>query len=204
MGPDQTHGDHAPHETEEYLEVLYRLEEEGIPSTVKTLAGSLRVREASASEKIARLVRAGFVSHRKYGTVMLTAAGRRVGKSILRKHRIAERLLGFLEVKEQDLHREACELEHHISDRTACAILDKLPLGETLSEVPGGKSARVLSMEGEEKARRRIMELGITRGETIRVLSNSSGGGALKISVRGSVLALGRGLADKITVERAE
>ncbi len=64
---------------------------------------------------------------------------------------------------------------------------------------PPGVSLRVVSIEGGWGISRRLLEIGITPGTIIRVLSKDAG--PIILEVRGTIFAIGRGHAKKIYVE---
>ena len=68
-------------------------------------------------------VRASIKFRYRGRTVELTDAGRQVATDVLRKHRLAERLLvDVLGVEHEHVHEEACRWEHVISDRVAARL----------------------------------------------------------------------------------
>jgi len=67
-----------------------------------------------------------------------------------------------------------------------------------LCNAPHGKPLRLTGIEGGTRLNRRLVELGLTPGVRLRVLQDS--GGPLIIAVRDSRIALGRGMAEKLTV----
>jgi ferrous iron transport protein A len=69
-----------------------------------------------------------------------------------------------------------------------------------LSEVPEGRTARVVGFVGGSMAVRKLMELGIREGSVVRVVRNANIGPII-VEVEGSRIALGRGLASKVLVE---
>jgi len=69
-----------------------------------------------------------------------------------------------------------------------------------LSEVPEGKVVRVVGFVGGSGALRKLMELGIREGSTIKVVRNANIGPII-VEVEGSRIAMGRGLASKVLVE---
>ena len=71
----------------------------------------------------------------------------------------------------------------------------------TLRKVPIGGSARVLKLHGEGAIRRRIMDMGITKGVEIRVRKAAPLGDPIEITVRGYELSLRLEDAEKIEVE---
>lgn len=72
---------------------------------------------------------------------------------------------------------------------------------KTLREVKIGGSAKVVKIHGEGAIRRRIMDMGITRGVEIRVRKVAPLGDPLEITVRGYELSLRKADAAMIEVE---
>ncbi len=70
-----------------------------------------------------------------------------------------------------------------------------------LSAVPGGESARIRRLAGGQAFLSRLAPLGFIPGARLRVIQNP-GRGPLLVAVRDTRVALGRGEADKILVER--
>lgn len=192
--------------TEEYLEALARITAEGRKPTVKGLASMLKVSPASVSEMLRKLASAGFVEYERYGKIILTEKGKREGGRVLRKHRLLEKFLGMIGVREERLHEEACILEHAVSDEVEealrAAVAEK---GEgalkRLSAMRSGESGKIALVSGGKASRGRLMEMGLTPGTKITVRHTSTRHGPMEICVRSSCLALGRGIAEKILVE---
>ncbi len=72
---------------------------------------------------------------------------------------------------------------------------------KTLRDVKIGKTARVVKLHGEGALKRRIMDMGITKGVEIFVRKVAPLGDPLEISVRGYELSIRKGDADIIEVE---
>ncbi len=109
---------------ERYLESIYELGENGAGEVrVKDLAAALGVSKPSVSEMVDRLVENSLVTHDKYQHIKLTSKGKRIAKGLDRKHEtIKHFFIDVLGVDESLADKDACEIEHVISDRT----LDKL------------------------------------------------------------------------------
>jgi ferrous iron transport protein A len=71
----------------------------------------------------------------------------------------------------------------------------------TLRDVKIGKSAKVVKLHGEGALRRRIMDMGITKGVEIKVRKVAPLGDPLEITVRGYELSLRKADAEMIEVE---
>ena len=72
---------------------------------------------------------------------------------------------------------------------------------KTLKEVKIGKTAVVKKLHGEGAVKRRIMDMGITKGVSIRVMKVAPLGDPVEITVRGYELTLRKADCEKIEVE---
>lgn len=72
-----------------------------------------------------------------------------------------------------------------------------------LAMLPPGVAARVKEVYGGERALFRLTELGLVKGAVVSLLQNIPGG-PLIVSLKGSRIAIGRGLAMKVTMEELE
>ncbi len=71
----------------------------------------------------------------------------------------------------------------------------------TLKEVPVGSTAKVVKIHGEGAVKRRIMDMGITRGVDIYVRKVAPLGDPIEITVRGYELSLRKADAESIEVQ---
>ena len=118
--------------TEMYLRTVLELEEEGIPPLRARLSERLGLSAPSISEGVARLEAQGLVQLSADRTVELTAAGRDIATHVMRKHRLAERLLAdVIGLDPRYIHEEACRWEHVISDRVEAKLAELLGNPET-------------------------------------------------------------------------
>ena len=134
---------HPP--VEEYLEAIHELEEEGIHVIQARLAERLGHSPPSVSEMVHRLEGEGHV--RIDGRdVHLTASGRKRAESVVRKHRLAERLLtDVIGLEWHKAHAEACRWEHVISDEVEEHLVELLGNPTTCphgNPIPGSGGAR--------------------------------------------------------------
>ncbi len=72
---------------------------------------------------------------------------------------------------------------------------------KTLRDIKIGKTAKVVKLHGEGALRRRIMDMGITKGVEVFVRKVAPLGDPLEISVRGYELSIRKGDAEMIEVE---
>ncbi len=134
-------GFHPP--LEEYLEAIHELEEEGTQVIQARLAERLGHTPPSVSEMIRRLKREGYVDV-KDRAVLLTAKGRSRAESVVRKHRLAERLLtDVIGLAWHKTHVEACRWEHVISDEVEAHLVELLGNPSTCphgNPIPGAEA----------------------------------------------------------------
>ncbi len=72
---------------------------------------------------------------------------------------------------------------------------------KTLKEVSVGKSARVVKLHGDGALKRRIMDMGITKGVEITVRKLAPLGDPMELTVRGYELSLRKADAELIEIE---
>lgn len=102
--------------TEEYLETILSIEEEGITPMRARLVERLGLSAAAVSETVERLSKLGFTELADDRSILLTPKGRSLATTIIRRHRLAERLLlDVIGLEWEKVHREADRWEHAIS-----------------------------------------------------------------------------------------
>ena len=132
---------------EDYLECIYQAENERGYARIKEVAERLGVRPASASEAIGRLRALGLVEHDRYGIIRLTPKGRNLARRVLEKHlMLTDFLHNVLGLDEKKAEKEACKIEHFISQETLERLIRFIKIleerypdlygGEALSEHP--------------------------------------------------------------------
>jgi ferrous iron transport protein A len=75
---------------------------------------------------------------------------------------------------------------------------------QVLRDVRPGETVRIVSVSGEDAIKRRIMDMGLTKGAEIYVRKTAPLGDPIEITVRGYELTLRKAEAEKITVERGK
>ncbi|MCK5022654.1 MAG: metal-dependent transcriptional regulator [Candidatus Aenigmarchaeota archaeon] len=192
---------------EEYLEVIYRLVEKGEKPTTTQIAKLLNVSAPSVSEMLKKLGDRGYLNYEPYKGVVLTKKGKKIGKTVLRRHRIIEKFLEKIGLSKNKIHDEACKLEHAVSKELE-EVIEKEISSPTyrkgviaLVDLKQGQSAEMVSVDTGQRAKKRLEDLGLTPGASISVVRSAPFGGPIEILIRGSKLAIGRGMARKIYVK---
>ena len=110
-----------------YLRTIYELVEEGIVPLRARIAERLHQSGPTVSQTVARMARDGLVTIEGDRHLELTEEGRRLAVRVMRKHRLAERLLTDVIGLEWELvHEEACRWEHVISETVERRLLELL------------------------------------------------------------------------------
>ena len=113
---------------EEYLEVLYRNGSNKEQVSTTTLSKELGIAPGSVTQMLKKLEKLGYIDYTPYKGATLTDEGMKIAQKITRKHRILEKfLIDVLKIKEENVHDQACEMEHTLSDeaeRALCAMLN--------------------------------------------------------------------------------
>lgn len=117
---------------EDYIEAIVELEEEQERAEIRSvdIATMLDVSKASVNKALQVLREAGYIDQERYGRITLTESGRAYGAEIWGRHRaLRSFLVGDLGVDPEVADREACMMEHAISEDTMerwVAWLDRL------------------------------------------------------------------------------
>jgi DtxR family transcriptional regulator, Mn-dependent transcriptional regulator len=110
--------------TEMYLRTIFELEEEGIVPLRARIAERLGHSGPTVSETVARMERDGLLTLAGDRHLELSAQGRQRATRVMRKHRLAERLLlDVIGLEWEFTHDEACRWEHVMSERVERKIL---------------------------------------------------------------------------------
>jgi DtxR family transcriptional regulator, Mn-dependent transcriptional regulator len=152
---------------EEYLQILFWLQEAGLPMTGANVARAMQLSAPTVHEMVGRLERDGYITRGSDRAIAFTDSGAEHAEGIVRRHRLIERFLtDVLGVPWDEVHEEAERLEHAMSpvleERMLAAIGDAktcphghpIAAGARLAGVPMadvevGASVKVLRFENE-------------------------------------------------------
>ena len=127
--------------TEMYLRTIYELEEEGIPPLRARIAERLEQSGPTVSQTVARMERDGLLTIARDRSLKLSPEGREHATAVMRKHRLAERLLtDVIGLPWEKVHDEACRWEHVMSDeveRRLVNVLDSFSTSPFGNRIPG-------------------------------------------------------------------
>ena len=175
--------DHATVAEEGYLQIIYWLQEAGLPITGANIARAMQVSAPTVHEMIGRLENDGYITRGADKRLEFTDTGREHASQIVRRHRLIERFLtDVFDIPWDQVHEEAERLEHWMSpmveERMLRAIGDaktcphghpiyegERERGVPLADVEEGASVRVLRFENEaEDVLHYLMDSGLHPG----------------------------------------
>jgi DtxR family Mn-dependent transcriptional regulator len=127
--------------TEMYLRTIYDLEEEGVVPLRARIAERLEQSGPTVSQTVSRMERDGLLHVAGDRHLELTEKGRYLAVSVMRKHRLAERLLvDVIGLPWEEVHAEACRWEHVMSEdveRRLVQVLDNPTTSPFGNPIPG-------------------------------------------------------------------
>ena len=211
--------------SKEYLEAIYELEEEGRRILQARIGERLGLAPATVSEGIKRLVSEGYITVEGARDISLTTEGREVAEALVRRHRLAERMLtDILGIPWHLCHHQAEDWEKVMTPEVEEAILDKLegeptcphgnPIPGTTSAIPWSDLKPIADMRTGESGRlTRLLEDIELDHDVLKYLEDHrlmpgrdlsvvdvGPDGTLTLEVDGDRVSLGRQLGDNLWV----
>ena len=123
--------------TEMYLRTILELEEEGITPMRARIAERLDHSGPTVSQTVARMEKHGLLTVEPDRHLELTDEGRKKAVEVMRKHRLAERLLSdVIGLDIEYVHDEACRWEHVMSDHVEKRTMNVPFLWRLLPAIP--------------------------------------------------------------------
>src|SRR5918994_1653343 len=170
--------------SKEYLEAIFELEEEGQRILQARIGERLRLAPATVSEGIKRLVADGYVTVGADRVITLTDEGRPVAETLVRRHRLAERMLvDILGIPWHLCHHLAEDWEKVMTPEVENAILAKIegdptcphgnPIPGAESTIPWSELVAVASMQpGDRGTLKRLLEDVELDGDVMKYLED--------------------------------
>jgi len=163
--------------TEMYLRTILDLEEEGIVPLRARISERLGHSGPTVSQTVARMERDGLVVVSDDRHLELTTEGRLYAVRVMRKHRLAERLLNDVIGLDWELvHDEACRWEHVMSEaveRRLLALLDSPTESPYGNPIPGlvelGGPEAPAFRDGVHRVTDAVVEEGTVCGQIRRI-----------------------------------
>lgn len=125
---------------QDYVRGVYYLQQSQGRATATELAKRLAVSKNTVTLMVQKLAEKGLLRYRPYADIELTARGQKMARQLTYRHRLIELFLtSVLHVPADQVHQEACRLEHDFSD-TSIESIEKM-LGNPQTD-PHGKPLR--------------------------------------------------------------
>ncbi|MBC8077152.1 MAG: metal-dependent transcriptional regulator [Chloroflexales bacterium] len=212
---------------EDYLKAIYTLQQAQREVGTSLLSEQLDGKKpGSVTGMLKRLAELKLVAYTPYQGVRLTETGTKIALEVVRHHRLIELyLVEALGYSWDEVHDEAENLEHHISEKLEARIAARLghprfdphgdpipapdgalPAQDTrlLANVPPGSSAIILRVTDQHAARLRYLAgIGLVPGAPIDVVGAEPFDGPISVRVCDVVHPLDRRLARLIAVSPA-
>lgn len=191
---------------EECLEAMCRLEQAHRSLTAADLAAEQDLAGKHLAELLLDLAMSGDITM-DGSSVNLTPKGRETGRRIVRRHQLAEQMMCMLGLQRDAAHKEACKLEHVLTDADAADLAKRMSVvtsimelgAVTLDQAVTGRPYNVRWIRGGRQVRQRLEDMGLGQGSVVTVCNRQSGG-PVEVEAHGACVALGRGIAQKILV----
>ena len=202
---------------EEYLQIMYWLQEARLPITGANIARAMQVSAPTVHEMIGRLEGDGYVTRDADKTLEFTDSGREHAAQIVRRHRLIERFLtDVFDIPWDQVHEEAERLEHWMSpvveERMLRAIGDAKTcphghpifegdreVGVPMADVEEGAKVRVLRFENEaEDLLHYLKDTGLHPGLEGRLAL--AGHDEVVLEVQGESHSVTRSVAETVSV----
>src|SRR5205085_442640 len=202
---------------EEYLQVLFWLQEAQLPMTGANVSRAMQLSAPTVHEMIGRLERDGYITRAGDKTISFTPDGEQHAEQIVRRHRLIERFLtDVLGIPWDEVHEEAERLEHAMSpvleERMLAAIGNAKtcphghPIvrgervqGVPLADVEPGASVRILRFENEaEDLLLYLKEAGLYPGLEGKLASADEDD--VSVDAGGDPLTVTRSVAETVSV----
>jgi len=216
------------HSLEDYLEAIWVIKNRKQLVRVKDIMKHLGFKVSSVNRALKILSQKGLVVHEKYEYVDLTPKGIEMARKIYGRHKtLANFLHRILDVDETVASKDACNLEHYLSEETYkklnlfVSYLEKEGrecLNEwygylktanekkggddmTLSQLKPGERAIIRRIDAPEAMKQRFLSMGLLPGEKVSVQRKAPLGDPMDITIKGYHLSLRKDEASMIIVE---
>ena len=212
---------------EEYLENIYRLEEEYDVARTKLLAEMVGVSMGTVTNTITSLEEQNLVTHEPYRGIRLTKDGRKIALDVIRRHRLSECLLAdILKIDWSKVHDHSCNLEHAITSNltkplekalghpetcphgnpipTACGGIVEEPSQPIVDLDKGTKSVVVRITNEKQELLEYLMTLNLVPGSHIEIMEKAPFNGPITMKIGTEKHAISRKIASIVRVKKGD
>lgn len=206
-----------------YLLTIHRLTRRQPMASTTSIAARLHISQPSVTEQLKRLYQQGYINYEWREGASLTETGQRVALGVLRKHRLLETfLVECFGYGLDEVHEEACRLEHQISNRLADEIekswviptltrtvtLSRANTANWLKEIASPLTAIMVGQSGivgeisdaDIAPLGYLLKHGVTPGTCLTIIEVVPQQGPLMVRVKDKMIALTYALAQEVYV----
>lgn len=125
----------AQRSTQDYLKAVYGLSKNGDLVSTNEISQKLDVAPASVTEMLKKLAQDQYIKYSPYHGSSLTEKGLKEAQRVTRKHRLLEKFLSdVLHIGKDNVHIQACQMEHDLSDEAEESLCRLLKHPDTCSD----------------------------------------------------------------------
>lgn len=216
--------------SEDYLKAIYEIAKQKKIVRIKDLTNKLKVKASSVISAIKILANKNLVIHEHYGYIELTEQGIKVGRELYERHLILYRFLNqVLQIDSEIARKDSCSIEHYLHQETVEKIVKLLEFistapnsepkwivkfknfldtgineckyAKTLDKLDIGKTAVIKSINFKSGLKKRLMDMGIVKGEKITAIKRAPLGDPIEFTIKGYNISLRKSEAQKIDIE---
>ena len=212
------------HSLEDYLEAILVIESKKKIVRVRDIMEYMGYKVSSVNRALKVLSQKGLVFHEKYEYVELTQKGATIAQKIYEKHKTIFKFLNqFLKVNEKIAVKDACNVEHYLSEDSFNKLTEFIEYLEQnhndclkkwykhknykggnimkLNKLDEGKEALIKKVKGEAGIRKKLLAMGIIPGERIKIEKKAPFDGAIEVKIKNYNLSLRKEEAELIYIE---
>lgn len=211
---------------ENYLKTIYQIcaNQRERPAATGQIAEALGVAPGTVTSMLKSLAESGLARYTPYEGVNLTESGRALALRVLRRHRLLELfLVRTLDLTWDEVHEEAENMEHAVSDRLVDRIDEVLgypatdphgdpipksdgtvvkPGGQSLAQWEAGRPFRLVRvLDQSTEFLRYLSDSGLHLGAEGEVTASRAEAGVVSVRAGGAEITMARDAAEKLLVE---
>ncbi len=219
---------------EDYLETIFIIKQKKGIVRVKDLTQYLQIKGSSVVESLKKLKKKNLITQEYYGYIELTQEGINLAKKLRERHIMLKKFLhNILGVKEKIAEKDACKIEHYLSEETLKKILkfilfienypkkpswlqryhtslkdeseeEKTNKVVSLSELKPGERGKILKIVEIGPLKRKLLDMGFVREEIVEVKKIAPLGSPIDIKIKNTHISLRKEEAEKIIVKKED
>ncbi len=216
---------------EDYLEAIWVIGLDSKIVRVKDLMKYFNYKVSSVNQALKTLVKKGLINHEKYGYIELTEKGLTLAQEVYEKHKTLSNFFArFLGVSEDIAAKDACNIEHYISNETYLSLISfisylqksdfsiddfkkfkkskhiskKIEGVYLLNELKNGETGIIKKIDAPISIKQKLLSMGLSTNEKFSVEKIAPFGGPIDIKIKDYHLSLRQDEAKTVIVEKVK